>query len=196
MNERSRRGARRSPAAKRRMHPDAKQRTQTDAKQLTHVVGKGARARSRMVDVGAKASTERSATARASIVFPPRVLAVALAGRGPKGAIEETARAAGVLAAKRTAELIPMCHPLALSHVDVEFRPRGRARLEVLCHARCVGPTGVEMEALVGASVAALTIYDMTKGLDHGIRIESVELVEKRGGRSGAWQAKARPRAR
>lgn len=145
-----------------------------------------------MVDVGAKAATERRATARATVLFPKPIVASLLAGRGPKGAITEIARAAGILAAKRTSELVPMCHPLALTHVELEFRARGTKRIEVTCSTACVGPTGVEMEALVGASVAALTVYDMTKALDHGITIERVELLEKRGGKSGVWRRRSR----
>jgi len=142
-----------------------------------------------MVDVSAKPLSARSALARARIVFPPGALARVLAAQGPKGAVEEVARAAGLLAAKRTGELIPMCHPLGLEHLAIDFRRAGRDRLEVRCRAACRGRTGVEMEAMLGAAVAALTVYDMTKGLDHGIRIEALELLEKRGGRSGTWKA-------
>jgi len=141
-----------------------------------------------MVDVGAKTPTSRSALARARVVFPPGLITTVLDGNGPKGAVTEIARAAGVLAAKRTGDLIPMCHPLGLDVIDIHFEPDGDA-LEVRCRAACHGPTGVEMEAMVGASIAALTVYDMTKGLDKGIRIESVELLEKSGGKSGDWSA-------
>ena len=144
---------------------------------------------SRMVDVASKPTTSRSALARARVRFPRDVLARVLADEGPKGAVREVARAAGILAAKRTGDLIPMCHPLGLDHLEVRFERVGEDVLEVRCRAACRGRTGVEMEALVGASIAALTVYDMTKGLDHGIRIESVELLEKRGGRSGTWRA-------
>jgi len=108
-------------------------------------------------------------------------------------AIEEMARAAGCLAAKRTGELIPLCHPLGLDHVDVELERISPDVLELSCRAACHGRTGVEMEALVGASLAALTVYDMTKALDPGIRIEVVELVEKRGGKRGVWRAPDAP---
>lgn len=145
--------------------------------------------RSRMVDVGAKAATARSALARARMRFPAGCLGRVLAGDGPKGPIEEVARAAGLLAAKRTAELIPMCHPLGLDHAEVTFERVAEDVLEIRCRASCTGRTGVEMEALTGASVAALTVYDMTKALGHGIRIEALELLEKRGGRSGTWRA-------
>jgi cyclic pyranopterin monophosphate synthase len=146
---------------------------------------------SQMVDVGAKPTTERTATARAAVSFPKGVLEVALAGLGPKGPVTEVARVAGILAAKRTGDLIPMCHPIALDHVEIAFERTAADRLEIRCRASCAGRTGVEMEALVGASVAALTLYDMTKALDHGIVIESVELLEKTGGKSGVWRKPA-----
>lgn len=141
-----------------------------------------------MVDVGAKSPTARTAVARALVRFPPGRLALVLAGEGPKGAITEVARAAGLLAAKRTGDLIPMCHPLGLDHLDLVFEPQAGDVLEIRCSAACTARTGVEMEAMVGAAIAALTVYDMTKALDHGIRIETIELLEKRGGRSGVWQ--------
>ena len=142
-----------------------------------------------MVDVSGKESTERVAVARAIVEFPVGLLARLRAGQGPKGPLEETARTAGILAAKRTGELIPMCHPLGLDHVAIEFEDRGENLLEVRCRSACHGRTGVEMEAMVGVSVAALTIYDMAKGLDKGIRIQNVELLEKSGGKSGHWRA-------
>lgn len=111
-----------------------------------------------------------------------------VAGEGPKGPIEEVARVAGVMAAKGTGSMIPMCHPLGLDVVDVTFQEAGPDTLEILCRASCTGPTGVEMEAMVGASVAALTVYDMTKAASKGISIESVELLEKTGGKSGLWR--------
>ena len=159
---------------------------------LSHIVGGAGRERTRMVDVSAKPVTERSALARARVVFPAGVLARMRAGTLPKGPIEEVARTAGILAAKRTGELVPLCHPLGLDHVDVSFRrieKDGQEMLEAWCRARCRGRTGVEMEAMTGASVAALTVYDMTKALDPGIKIELVQLCEKRGGKSGPWRA-------
>lgn len=144
--------------------------------------------RSRMVDVGAKTPAARSATARARLRFPPGVLARVLAGDGPKGPVTEVARAAGVLAAKRTGDLVPLCHPLGLDVVDIEFEPVGEDVLEVRCRAACHARTGVEMESLVGAAIAALTVYDMTKALDKGIRVEDLELLEKTGGASGTWR--------
>jgi cyclic pyranopterin phosphate synthase len=148
-----------------------------------------------MVDVGAKPVRRRSALARAAVEFPPGILARVTARRGPKGPVEEVARAAGLMAAKRTSELIPMCHGLGLDHLEIRFRALPHDVLEVSCRAACRGRTGVEMEAMVGAAVAALTVYDMTKGLDHGIRLRDIELVEKRGGRSGTWR-RASPGAR
>jgi cyclic pyranopterin phosphate synthase len=158
-----------------------------DPSPATHVAATDAGYESRMVDVGRKDVTARSATARASVLFPAGVLARVLSHGGPKGPIVEVARIAGVQAAKRTGELIPLCHPLGLDHVEVAIRPRGARALEITCTAACTARTGVEMEALTGAAIAALTIIDMTKALDHGISIGAVELIEKRGGRSGTW---------
>lgn len=141
-----------------------------------------------MVDVGGKPSTARSALARARVRFPSGLLERVLAGRGPKGAVEEVARVAGILAAKRTGDLIPMCHPLGLDVVAIEFTRLEPGCLEIRCRTACVGRTGVEMEALTGAAVAALTVYDMTKALDPAIAIEAVELLEKRGGKRGLWR--------
>ena len=142
-----------------------------------------------MVDVGLKPETRREAEASARVVFPAGARAILLAGRGPKGPVLEVARTAAVLAAKRTADLIPLCHSLPLDAVTVRFEPKGRDVLEIRVRAACTGRTGVEMEALVGVTVAALTVYDMAKAIDHGILIERIELVEKLGGRSGHWRA-------
>ena len=159
---------------------------------LSHVAkGADGRERARMVDVGPKQITDRSALARARVVFPPGLLAPLLAGGGPKGPIEEVARVAGILAAKRTAELIPMCHPLGLDHVQLDLEAEGDA-LVILCRASCRGRTGIEMEALTGAAIAALTVIDMAKALTPELRIEGVELLEKSGGRRGHWRS---PRA-
>lgn len=141
-----------------------------------------------MVDVGAKAVTQRSAIARARVHFPKGMLGAVLAGAGPKGPVTEVARVAGIQAAKRTAEWIPMCHVLPLDHVGIEFEAVEPDVLEVRCRAACTARTGVEMEAMVGASAAALVVYDMTKALSHGITIQRVELVEKLGGKSGTWR--------
>lgn len=146
-----------------------------------------------MVDIGSKAAGPRRAAARARLVFPPGLLERVLAGQGPKGAVEEVARLAGILAAKRTSELIPLCHPLALDHVDVEFRRAGPDALWIETSAACRAATGVEMEALTAAALAALTVYDMVKGLSKAVRIEAIELIEKQGGKSGAYRAEAGP---
>jgi len=160
---------------------------------LSHIgTGAHGRAEACMVDVGAKAVTSRSALARARVVFPAGVLAAIQSGEGPKGSLEallETARTAAILAAKRTGELIPMCHPLGLDFVQVAFAVTSKDTLEVQCRASCTGKTGVEMEAMCGASIAALTIYDMTKALTKGIRVEELELLEKSGGKSGLWKS-------
>lgn len=168
------------------------------SKRLSHVrtrrgsAGSLAAAQSHMVDVGEKPSTPRAALAQARVRFPAGLLGPILRKGGPKGPILEVARVAGILAAKRTSELIPMCHPLGLDAVDLEISRAGKDSLRIECRARLTGRTGVEMEALVGASVAALTIYDMTKALDPGIVIESVRLLEKHGGKRGAWSARRR----
>ncbi len=155
---------------------------------LTHVTTGATGSESRMVDVGEKAASARRALARARVRMPAGTLRGVLAGAGPKGAVTEVARVAGILAAKRTAEWIPMCHTLALDGVRIEFLECAGDVLEIRCEARCMGRTGVEMEAMVGASAAALTVYDMTKALGHGIAIEQVELLEKDGGKSGPWR--------
>mgnify|MGYP002628497798 CR=1 FL=1 len=145
-----------------------------------------------MVDVGSKPITERVAVASAQVVFPAGILADIEAGAGPKGSLQallEVARVAGIMAAKRTGDLIPMCHPLGLDHVEITFLRNGTDMLEIRCTAACKGRTGIEMEAMTGASLAALTVYDMTKALAKGIRLESVCLLEKRGGKSGIWRA-------
>jgi cyclic pyranopterin phosphate synthase len=154
---------------------------------VRHFVGAAGACESRMVDVSQKPVTLREATARARVRFPRGVLAGLLAQGGPKGPITEVARTAGVLAAKRTADWIPLCHPLGLDVVEVDFEQKESDLLEIRCRAACTGKTGVEMEAMVGAAAAALTVYDMTKGIDHGIAIEELRLVHKRGGRSGEW---------
>lgn len=154
----------------------------------SHVVAGSSGPESRMVDVSAKPVTLRTALARARVRFPRGAAAKILAEGGPKGPICEVARTAAVLAAKRTGEWIPLCHPLGLDSVQVEFEPLADDRIEIRCRASCHGRTGVEMEAMVAVSAAALTVYDMTKGLDHGIAIESIELLEKSGGRSGTWR--------
>jgi cyclic pyranopterin phosphate synthase len=157
------------------------------APRLSHVESRAGAARARMVAVGEKPVTARSATARAQVRFPRGMLARVLREGGPKGPVIEVARVAAIQAAKRTAEWIPMCHTLALDEVVVDVRPKGADVLEITCRAACHGRTGVEMEALVGASACALVVYDMTKALSHEIAIERVELVHKAGGKSGEW---------
>jgi cyclic pyranopterin phosphate synthase len=143
--------------------------------------------RARMVDVSAKVDTHRTATARAFVRLKPAVLRALPSN--PKGNPLEVARFAGIAAAKRTAELIPMCHPLLLSHIDVEAHV-ARGGVELRSSVSTTGPTGVEMEALTAVTVAALTVYDMTKALDKSITIESIELLEKTGGKSGSFRRK------
>jgi cyclic pyranopterin phosphate synthase len=135
-----------------------------------------------MVDVGDKQATDRRALARAVVRMSAETAAAVARGDAPKGDLVSTARIAGIQAAKRTAELIPLCHPLALSFVDVRIEVR-EDRVEIESEARTTGPTGVEMEALTAASVAALTVYDMVKGIERGVEIAEVVLLEKSGGR-------------
>ena len=142
-----------------------------------------------MVDVGGKAVTERTAVASALVRLSPETADRLASGTVPKGDVLAVARIAGIQAAKRTDELIPLCHRVALTSVEVDLRlDRERAAVEITSTARALDRTGVEMEALVAASVAALTIYDMLKGIDRGIEIARVVLVEKAGGRSGTWR--------
>jgi cyclic pyranopterin phosphate synthase len=139
-----------------------------------------------MVDVGAKAETEREAIARGAVQMRPETLQRIIAGSLPKGDVLAVARIAGIMAAKRTPDLIPLCHPLLLTHVAVDMQPNP-TQDAVLIEAvvRTTGKTGVEMEALTAVSAAALTIYDMCKAIDRAMRIENIRLVQKRGGRSG-----------
>jgi cyclic pyranopterin monophosphate synthase len=140
-----------------------------------------------MVDVGSKDVTERRAVARAVVRMSASTAALVAAGDAPKGDVLGVARVAGIMAAKRTAELIPLCHPLPLSFVDVDAVVEDD-RVVLTAEARTSGQTGVEMEAMTAASVAALTVYDMVKGVERGVRVEVVELLEKSGGKSGAWR--------
>jgi cyclic pyranopterin monophosphate synthase len=153
---------------------------------LTHVDDSGA---VRMVDVGGKRESERSALAEASVRMSPQTAATLQRGDAPKGDVLGVARLAGIQAAKRTGELIPLAHPLPLTYADVRVSvdaQEGSVRIQA--EARVVGRTGVEMEAMTAAAVAALTVYDMVKGLERGVHIERVELLEKTGGRSGTWR--------
>lgn len=152
---------------------------------LTHLDDKGA---ARMVDVGGKAETVRSATAAGFIRMAHATLQVVREGSGPKGDVLSAARIAGIMAAKKTGELIPLCHPLSLDTVSVDFTFLDDG-VEVTARAALTGKTGVEMEALTAASVALLTLYDMAKALEKGMVIENLRLVEKTGGNSGDWHA-------
>ena len=151
---------------------------------LTHLDERG---RAAMVDVGAKDVTERRAVARATVRMSPQTAAAVQAGDAPKGDVIGTARLAGIMAAKRTDELIPLCHSLPLSFVGVEAEVTDDS-VTLTAEARTKAQTGVEMEALTAASVAALTVYDMVKGLEKGVVIEEVVLLEKTGGKSGDWR--------
>ena len=154
--------------------------------ELTHVDEHGT---ARMVDVGDKPATVRRAVARAVVRMAPETAAKVLAGDAPKGDVLGTARIAGIQAAKRTGELIPLCHPLPLDQVDVRAEVDAAAGEVVLtAEARVSARTGVEMEALTAAAVAALTVYDMVKALERGVEIATVHLIEKSGGRSGEWR--------
>jgi len=155
---------------------------------LTHL---DARGRARMVDISPKDETERVAKAGGRVLMQPATLKMILDGKAPKGDVLATARIAGIMAAKRTHELIPLCHPLALSQVTVEFTPVKRpAGIDILATCKLKGRTGVEMEALTAASVAALTLYDMAKAVDRAMRITDIRLLHKSGGKSGIYTAK------
>jgi cyclic pyranopterin monophosphate synthase len=154
---------------------------------LTHI---GAEGEARMVDVSDKEATSRVAIAEGRVRMAAATLAAILAGDAKKGDVIGAARIAGILAAKKTADLIPLCHPLSLSKVAIDIAPDDALPgLAVRAEARCVGPTGVEMEAMTAVSVACLTIYDMAKAIDRGMCIEGLRLIEKRGGKSGEWRA-------
>jgi cyclic pyranopterin phosphate synthase len=156
-------------------------------RRLTHLDGKGA---ARMVDVAAKRATEREAQAEAIIAMSREAFDAITEGTAPKGDVLAAARIAGIMAAKRTSELIPLCHPLALTKAAIAFEPLAEQEaFRIIATAGTTGPTGVEMEALTAAAIAALTIYDMVKAIDHGARIESVKLLAKSGGKSGAFMA-------
>jgi cyclic pyranopterin monophosphate synthase len=158
------------------------------AKKLTHLSGSG---EARMVDVSGKPATERVAAAEGHVIMDAKTLDIVRKGDAKKGDVLGVARVAGIMAAKRTHELIPLCHPLALSQVEVDATPNAKLPgVTVTARVKVAGQTGVEMEALTAVSVACLTIYDMVKAVDRGMRIEGIRLVEKRGGRSGHYRAK------
>jgi cyclic pyranopterin phosphate synthase len=152
---------------------------------LTHIDETG---RARMVDVSGKATTTREALAEGFLRMSAETLALAISGEGQKGDVRAVAEIAGVMAAKRTSDLIPMCHPLALSKVEVRVEV-AEGGLSVAARVKTTGQTGVEIEALTAASVALLTLYDMLKAAEKGMVIETVRLVEKTGGKSGDWRA-------
>jgi cyclic pyranopterin phosphate synthase len=157
-----------------------------DAK-LTHI---GAEGRADMVDVGGKQETERKAVATGAVIMSAETLAAILSGNAKKGDVIGTARIAGIMAAKRTHELIPLCHPLLLNKVSVDIEPdETLPGLRVTAMARVSGRTGVEMEALTACSLACLTVYDMAKALEKGMVITDIRLLEKSGGKSGDWRA-------
>jgi cyclic pyranopterin phosphate synthase len=151
--------------------------------ELTHLDEHG---HARMVDVGAKDATQREAIARGRVAMQPETLALIVSGAAPKGDVLAVARVAGIMAAKRAPDLIPLCHPLLLSHVSVELTADVHASaIQIEATVRTTGKTGVEMEALTAVSAAALTIYDMCKAVDRGMRIDDIRLAQKRGGKSG-----------
>jgi len=156
---------------------------------LTHIDESG---RARMVDVSEKAATAREAVASGFVRMSEATLALALSGEGQKGDVRAVAEIAGVMAAKKAAELIPMCHPLALSKAEVRVEP-AEGGLAVTARVKTTGPTGVEMEALTAVSVACLTLYDMLKAAEKGMVIDAVRLVAKTGGKSGDWTADKAP---
>jgi cyclic pyranopterin phosphate synthase len=151
---------------------------------LTHLDAEG---RPRMVDVSGKAATSREAVAEGLVRMSAETRELALSSQGKKGDVRAAAELAGIMAAKRTAELIPLCHPLALTKVEVVVEPAPEG-LCVVARVKTVGPTGVEMEALTAVSVACLTLYDMLKAAERGMTIEDIRLVEKTGGASGVWR--------
>ncbi|MEK0363466.1 cyclic pyranopterin monophosphate synthase MoaC [Pseudomonas sp. CBC3] len=152
---------------------------------LTHLDSQG---RANMVDVTAKAVTAREAVAEAKVRMLPETLQMIQQGGHPKGDVFAVARIAGIQAAKKTHELIPLCHPLLLTSIKVDLQPEGDDCVRIQAHCKLAGQTGVEMEALTAASIAALTIYDMCKAVDKGMVVEGVRLLEKLGGKSGHWQ--------
>lgn len=159
---------------------------ESEEPRLSHLDDRGG---ARMVDVSGKAVTAREAVAEGFVAMQPATLALIQEGGLPKGDVLAVARVAGIQAAKRTSELVPMCHPLPIAGIAIALQPVEASRLRVEATVRTEGRTGVEMEALTAVSVAALTVYDMCKAVDRGMRIEGVRLLEKRGGKSGEWRA-------
>ena len=170
---------------------DDRSQPRTERRRLTHVDRRG---RPRMVDVSGKPPTARRAVAEAEVVCSQETLTLVIDGGGPKGDVLMVAELAGVMGAKRTSELIPLCHPLPLTDVVVQITPdRGASAFRIRAEAATTAPTGVEMEALTAASVAALTLYDMVKGVERGVEIRSIRLVSKSGGASGEWHRPTEP---
>jgi len=165
--------------------PVRRRRSADRPKQLSHVAANGS---VRMVDVSEKSTTERQAIASASIRMAPATLRAIKQRTAKKGDVFAVAQIAGIQAAKKTAELIPLCHPVPLTHIEVECTPQGDRHVTIRCTTRCAARTGVEMEALTGAAVAALTVYDMCKAIDKNMRVEHLQLLEKSGGRSGVFK--------
>ncbi|MEA2820414.1 MAG: cyclic pyranopterin monophosphate synthase [Bradyrhizobium sp.] len=158
-----------------------------DQPALTHIDGKG---EARMVDVSSKPATERVATAEGRVVMSKATLDLIVSGNAKKGDVLGTARVAGIMAAKRTSDLIPLCHPLALSKITLDVAADSKLPGCIIrATVKVTGPTGVEMEALTAVSIACLTIYDMIKAVERGVRIEGIRLVEKKGGKSGHYRA-------
>src|SRR5437762_11644955 len=158
----------------------------SERRRLTHVDRAG---RPRMVDVSEKPATARRAVAEAVVGLSQETLSLVIDGGGPKGDVLSVAELAGVMGGKRTSDLIPLCHPIALTDLVVTVTPdRAAGALRIRAEAATTGPTGVEMEALTAVSIAALTVYDMVKGVERGAEIRSVRLLSKSGGRSGEWQ--------
>jgi cyclic pyranopterin phosphate synthase len=167
--------------------PEAGQSEQPSGQALSHIDERG---QARMVDVSSKAVTAREATARGRVLMKPETLALIAEGNMPKGDVLATARIAGIMAAKRTHELVPLCHPLPISGITVELTPSADApAIEIEATVRTTSQTGVEMEALTAVSVAALTVYDMCKAVERTMQISDVRLVAKSGGRSGDYRA-------
>ena len=160
-----------------------------ERRRLTHVDRRG---RPRMVDVSAKPPTARRAVAEAEVAVSAETLSLVIDGGGSKGDVLTVAELAGVMGGKRTAELIPLCHPIALTDLVVTITPdRGSSALRIRAEAATTGPTGVEMEAMTAVSVAALTVYDMVKGVERGVEIRGIRLLSKSGGKSGEWHRPA-----
>jgi cyclic pyranopterin phosphate synthase len=161
----------------------------TAVPRLSHVDERG---RARMVDVSAKVVTQREAVARGAIRMRPQTLRLIRSGKIAKGEVLAVARIAGIMAAKRTAELIPLCHPLPIEVAGIDFTARGQGALEIEARVKVSGKTGVEMEALIAVSAAALAVYDMCKAVDREMVISDIRLMEKRGGRSGEFRRPAK----